>query len=124
MGMTIDTAITVLGMVEAHGICIEAKDIAVETMRKYQHITEIVEAWKADTDLDSYDCMADIEGVLNGNDDYEARLKADLKAILVELQMEIREHDPGCGWEGYADKNVIDCIIQQKINELKAEREG
>ena len=38
MGMTIDTAITVLGMVEAHGICIEAKDIAVETMRKYQKI--------------------------------------------------------------------------------------
>ena len=42
MGMTIDTAITVLGMVEAHGICIEAKDIAVDTMRKYQKISEIV----------------------------------------------------------------------------------
>lgn len=45
MKMTIDTAITVLGMVEAHGICIEAKDIAVETMRKYQKIKEIVEHW-------------------------------------------------------------------------------
>jgi hypothetical protein len=56
--------------------------------------------------------------------DYENRLKADLKAILVELQMEIREHDPGCGWEGYADKNVIDCIIQQKINELKQNKDG
>ena len=42
MEMTIDTAITILGMVEAHGICIEAKDIAVETMRKYQKIAEIV----------------------------------------------------------------------------------
>ncbi|MBO7450417.1 MAG: hypothetical protein J6U54_08605 [Clostridiales bacterium] len=41
MGMTIDTAITVLGMVEAHGICIEAKDIAVDTMRKYQKIEDI-----------------------------------------------------------------------------------
>lgn len=51
--------------------------------------------------------------------DYEARLKADLKAILVELQLEIKEHDPGCGWEGYADKNVIDCIIQEKINALE-----
>lgn len=45
MGMTIETAITVLGMVEAHGICIEAKDIAVDTMRKYQKIQEIVEHW-------------------------------------------------------------------------------
>jgi hypothetical protein len=43
MGMTIDTAINVLGMVEAHGVCIEAKDIAVETMRKYQKIEELIE---------------------------------------------------------------------------------
>ena len=55
--------------------------------------------------------------------DYENRLKADLKAILVDLQLEIREHDPGCGWDGYADKNVIDCIIQQRINSLKVEGE-
>lgn len=53
--------------------------------------------------------------------DYENRLKADLKAILVELQMEIKEMDSGCGWEGYADKNVIDCIIQERINSLKGE---
>ena len=53
--------------------------------------------------------------------DYENRLKADMVAILVELQLEIREHDPGCGWEGYADKNVIDCIIQERINSLKGE---
>ena len=52
---------------------------------------------------------------------YENRLKADLKAILVELQLEIREHDPGCGWDGYADKNVIDCIIQERINSLEGE---
>ena len=50
--------------------------------------------------------------------DYENRLKADMAAMLTDIQLEIREHDPGCGWEGYADKNVIDCIIQQKINEL------
>lgn len=50
--------------------------------------------------------------------------KADLKAILVELQLEIREHDPGCGWEGYADKNVIDCIIQQRINALRGGENG
>lgn len=48
MGMAIDTAITVLGMVEAHGICIEAKDIAVDTMRKYQKIAQILDNWKSD----------------------------------------------------------------------------
>lgn len=42
MEMTIDEAITILGMVEAHGVCIEAKDIAVETMRKYQKIEQIM----------------------------------------------------------------------------------
>ncbi len=56
--------------------------------------------------------------------DYENRLKADIKAILIELQLEIKEHDPGCGWEGYADKNVIDCIIQEKINALKGDSDG
>ena len=67
--------------------------MAIDTMRKYQQLQA----------------------------DYENRLKADMVAILVELQTEIREHDPGCGWEGYADKNVIDCIIQERINSLKGE---
>ena len=48
MGMSIDTAINVLGMVEAHGVCIEAKDMAIETMRKYQKIEQIVNAWDDD----------------------------------------------------------------------------
>ena len=46
MGMSIDTAINVLGMVEAHGVCIEAKDIAVDTMRKYQKIETLINLWK------------------------------------------------------------------------------
>lgn len=44
MGMSIDTAITVLDMVEAHGVCIEAKDVAVETMRKYKKIEQILKS--------------------------------------------------------------------------------
>jgi hypothetical protein len=96
MGMTIDEAI---GIITAKGnysytvIENKAKDVLVDTARKYQMMQA----------------------------EYENRLKADLKAMLVELQMEIREHDPGCGWEGYADKNVIDCIIQERINSLKGE---
>ena len=43
-------------------------DVAIETMRKFQRIQAIVEAWKADVDIDSFDCMADIyEVVGDGN---------------------------------------------------------
>ena len=49
---------------------------------------------------------------------YENRLKADLKAILVELQLEIKEMDSGCGWEGYRPTAQVLEVIQQKINEL------
>ena len=55
--------------------------------------------------------------------DYENRLKADLKAILVELQMEIKEMDSGCGWEGYRPTEQVLEVIQQKINELEGEQD-
>jgi hypothetical protein len=54
---------------------------------------------------------------------YEQRLKADLKAILVELQLEIEEMDSGCGWEGYRPTAQVIGLIEQKINALKAESE-
>ena len=63
--------------------------------------------------------VSTVEAILKA--DYENRLKADMVAMLTEIQLEIEEHDPGCGWEGYADKNVIDCIIQERINSLKGE---
>jgi hypothetical protein len=61
--------------------------------------------------------------------DYENRLKADLKAILVELQLEIEEkfNDRPFSYnhhqrtEFYRD---IDEIIQQKINSLKENTDG
>lgn len=56
--------------------------------------------------------------------DYEARLKADLEAILVDLQMEIQEFS-GCSCtcsDGIV--NDIDDLIQQKINKLKGEQEA
>jgi uncharacterized GH25 family protein len=63
--------------------------------------------------------------------EYENRLKADLKAILVELQLEIDEllnHGlQSSDWKqgfthGLAD--VQEKVIQQKINALKGDQEG
>lgn len=61
-------------------------------------------------------------------DQYEARLKADLEAILVELQLEIEELDSRAGYDGngmptfstdYIRKKKVNEIIQQKIDKLK-----
>lgn len=50
--------------------------------------------------------------------DYETRLKADLEAILTELQLEIEELDPmGNEWSDSLD--ACSELIQQKINALK-----
>jgi hypothetical protein len=48
----------------------EALKFAVETMRKYQKIQEIVTKWKADTWTDgvSYDCMKQITEVIEENE--------------------------------------------------------
>ena len=103
MGMTIDEAI---GIITAKGnysytvIENEAKDVLIDIARKYQ----MVQA------------------------DYENRLKADLKAILVELQLKIEElrieyiladyeEDINTGIEMAAD------AIQEKINELDGEQD-
>ncbi len=55
--------------------------------------------------------------------DYETRLKADLKAILVELQLEIKEqfNDRPFSYNHYQRTEFyrdVDQIIQQKINAL------
>ena len=53
--------------------------------------------------------------------DYENRLKADLVAILVELQLEIEElkNEPACCQHYKRGVNRSSDIIQQKINSLK-----
>ena len=60
--------------------------------------------------------------------DYETRLKADMVAMLTELQLEIEDLYPEhqCTGEltGFADAiETITPIIQQKIDSLKAESE-
>ena len=57
-------------------------------------------------------------------DEYENRLKADMVAILTEIQLEIEEMDSGCGWEGYRPTAQVIGLIQQKINELKEDQGG
>ena len=60
--------------------------------------------------------------------DYENRLKADLVAMLTEIQLEIEELDSRAGYDGngmptfstdYIRKNKVNELIQQKINSLK-----
>lgn len=67
MGMTIDESYKWLeyhkqGEVGKGAECI---DVAIDTMRKYQKIVEIINDWKADTWTDgkSYDCMIQISEV-------------------------------------------------------------
>lgn len=98
MGMTIDDAINYYSNknVVLTEEEAEANTIALNTMRKYQKLQA----------------------------DYENRLKADLEAILVDLQLEIEEIEkPLCHSATYAkgcvDKGRIEGLIQQKINSLK-----
>ena len=62
---------------------------------------------------------------------YEIRLKADMVAMLTDIQLEIEEQNhkgSNCYRDGYTpySEGLDDCkdIIQQKINALKAESEG
>ena len=56
--------------------------------------------------------------------DYEARLKADMVAMLTEISLEIEELEkPRCHSASHADGCVskwkVEGVIQQKINKLK-----
>jgi len=61
-------------------------------------------------------------------DQYEARLKADMVAMLTEVQLEIEELDSRAGYDGngmptfstdYIRKKKVNELIQQKIDKLK-----
>ena len=103
MEMTIDKTIEFFNGLECHTPqAKDARDVAIDTMRKYQMMQA----------------------------DYEARLKADMVAMLTEIKLECEENT--VRWyvgrvDGKSDDVVlmetINDIIQQKINELKAESE-
>lgn len=106
MGMTIDEAALYMELykrklfnsVSDLDKDIEAYDIAIDTMRKYQQLQA----------------------------DYENRLKADLVAMLAEIQLEIEEVKTQSGFDEAWDGAVKQCseIIQQKINSLKEAKDG
>ena len=50
---------------------------------------------------------------------YENRLKADMVAMLEDLDLLIDEFDSGCGWDGYIKKIDAHGLIEQKINALR-----
>ncbi len=53
-------------------------------------------------------------------DQYEARLKADMVAMLTEIQLEIEESE-NCGKAFHLGLQMVSKIIQEKINVLKGE---
>ena len=55
--------------------------------------------------------------------DYNVRLKADMVAMLTEIQLEIEESE-NCGKAFHLGLQMASNIIQQKINELKGNQEG
>lgn len=110
MGMTIDKAIAkiwhcIVSIRDCTGNkeFVEALELSIETMRKYQMFQ--------DQSLSLY----------------MERLKADMVAMLTELQMEIEELDNPLDYdfEGY-NQCAVDCekLIQEKINALKENTDG
>ena len=99
MGMTIDKTIEFFNGLECHTPqAKDARDVAIDTMRKYQMMQA----------------------------DYEARLKADMVAMLTEIKLECEENT--VRWyvgrvDGKSDDVVLidtlNEIIEQKINALK-----
>lgn len=67
--------------------------------------------------------IAEVKAQFIPKDQYEARLRADMAAMLEDLDLQIDEFDSGCGWDGYIQKIDVHKLIQQKINVLKAESE-
>lgn len=75
----------------------------------------ILERVKVDAFADAYDSF---------KKDYKNRLKADMVAMLTELQLEIEEIETGGDVLELGIKDDCKDIIQQKINSLKSESEG
>lgn len=101
-----------------------------------RRLTDFLDYIPYDTEEGKKDCEAIEEAIGMIKDcqpikfDYERRLKADLRAILVELQLQMEEYEPK--WVENDEQAVASCrtwedlddIIQQKIDALEAETEN
>ena len=102
MGMTIDNAIEWYVGLECYTPqAKDARDVAIDTMRKYQQLQA----------------------------DYNARLKADMVAMLTEIQTEIEELDlkdsvPDYQKGAEETREYIADLLQQKIDSLKTEKKN
>ena len=105
MGMTIEEAIEIISDIDKayrtfSNMEYKAMQKSIDVMRKYQQLQAT----------------------------YENRLKADMVAILTEIQLEIEELDSRAGYSGngmptfstdYIRKKKVNELIQQKINALQ-----
>jgi len=110
MGMTIDTVTKWLGIIRANLKVFPE----VGSDKKIESLDTAISYLK---DLEMYQL------------DYEARLKADMVAMLTEIQMEIEEKADEISFlsEDFHGKRIdlslANTIIQEKINALKADKE-
>jgi hypothetical protein len=85
--------------------------------------TDITKAWTTAVEqvsiMEEVSKKAWVEAYDSFKADYENRLKANMVAMLTDIQLEIEEMDSGCGWEGYRPTAQVIGLIQQKINALK-----
>jgi len=65
MGMSIDKTIEFFDGLECHTPqAKDAKDVAIETMRKYQKIERIIEIWHQDIYAKDFECIAEVAEVV------------------------------------------------------------
>ena len=98
----------------------EEQEPTVETIPKAEYEARLKENNRLVNDLEELRTM-----INKFAESYENRLKADLKAILVELQLEIEEYksDRLVDMERDEMARIFSELIQQKINALRAESE-
>ncbi len=105
-------------------------DKFLEKVKKDREHEIYLHSWTADMVLERLDSWyaPTVEAIPKA--DYEARLKADMMAMLAEIQLEIEESvDGGEGSPQFEQGvDIARCqvvrIIQQKINKLKEENNG
>ena len=94
-----------------------------EARKEYSNLTDLT---MSDTTL-----LLTLFGVLDNaptveaipKDQYEARLKADMVAMLIDLQLEIEECED-CGRAFHLGLQMASKTIQKKINKLKENKDG